>query len=744
MTAQPAEALAYPSPPWVTLYTPTPTEEERKVLTAANAATNPEESWRNAILAHRIVIINEARKRLAKEPLLDEVVIRGVLDALWRSYFPLFHKVTGPMVAESYIRAFRKAGAGDVPIKMIYALAEEHVRRTGDYFHGTSSDALIQGFNTYVNRQVPKKAALERVIDAYGLTPRQMSGLTSAKAFDTKIETSLPTVIKAKIKRYIGKSISDRLGIFARQESHNLNEQAQQVAWMWLVEHGKLPKNTEKMWVTARDERVCAICGPLHRQKIPVGETFLLEDGQKLYVPGAHVNCRCKVRLLVPLSVEVGKSRIAKADFDPKEHPRGRGGRFVRAGGQREAREAEAPTEELERAVREARELAERERREAIERAAARPPQIEVRGGQIQPAEQIKAKGQIRARGQIQARGEPVEAAAPQMRAMTPQMRARIGGGIAPSVREQIQALFPEQAVAVSAQLGAMLQQAGAEAPTRTTTIRNAVRFVDRNGDPMSVFYVPENYADAVHPEQERVMLTNQDTLMPFDAADASGDVGRAVLNQFNTNIDDKVWDILYEAQNQGIGHVHEDEAFDEETGELRPVEYGSMELAYEGPDPNFANAVFQLDIDDLTEVVSSYAHRDEPWATGSKAVITAEYFAKDSMTFLGSEEIPLHSLWNRGEFALSEDDLEVVMVTMDEGHEEAFDYDPGSRHGEEQWVAPGNYKIVGERKFRDPRAGNVPVRMLRVEPEVEETKLQLPDLGDESQWPPLYRGDFE
>ena len=35
-----------------------------------------------------------------------------------------------------------------------------------------------------VNRRIPAKAAADRVMDAYGLTPRQMRGYTSTKQFD--------------------------------------------------------------------------------------------------------------------------------------------------------------------------------------------------------------------------------------------------------------------------------------------------------------------------------------------------------------------------------------------------------------------------------------------------------------------------------------------------------------------------------------------------------------------------------
>lgn len=292
---------------------------EIAALTAANSSVDPETSWREALLAYRLFAMRRARDELLNATVVNETVIRQVLDAAWQVYFPVFRRATGPMIAEAYIRAFRNVEQGNVPIQLIYTLANEHADRVGVYFNDTSNDAMVQGFNTFVNRQVPQRAAIERVIDAYGLSPRQMSGYTSAaQLYPSKMETSTPKGVKAKIKSYIGKSIADRLNVFKRQEAHNLDMQAQQVAWMWLVENNKLPGTAEKMWLTAADEKVCKICGPMNKKKVAVNARFELPNGNRLYVPGAHVNCRCQVRL------QVNPFTVSKAnDWDADEHPRG-------------------------------------------------------------------------------------------------------------------------------------------------------------------------------------------------------------------------------------------------------------------------------------------------------------------------------------------------------------------------------------------------------------------------------------
>src|SRR6478609_1524405 len=62
---------------------------------------------------------------------------------------------------------------------------------------------------------------------------------------------------------------------------------------MYKQQEGIVPRNAKRTWVTAKDERVCPSCGPLHRQSAPIGEKF--KEG--VWTPPLHVNCRCDVIL---------------------------------------------------------------------------------------------------------------------------------------------------------------------------------------------------------------------------------------------------------------------------------------------------------------------------------------------------------------------------------------------------------------------------------------------------------------
>jgi hypothetical protein len=267
--------------------------------------------------AQHAYVIAETRRRLAAERDLKAETVILALDYAWQAFMPRYIKISGPQIARVYAQALKEAKAGRVDDKYVAALAEQHARRLSQYFHETSRDAMVAGFNTYVNRRVPARAALEKALEGYGLTMRQMSGYTANNALETKVSSSVATQVKAKLKNYLNKSLRTRLRIFVDQESHNLSMQAEQIAWMWKIEHGEA-RAVEKVWRTAKDEKVCEICGPMHGKVVAAQEQFVLPNGFKVWVPGPHPNCRCRVRFRVPRHLEaVGKA------WDPRDHPRG-------------------------------------------------------------------------------------------------------------------------------------------------------------------------------------------------------------------------------------------------------------------------------------------------------------------------------------------------------------------------------------------------------------------------------------
>lgn len=303
---------------------------------AAQAADDPVHAIHHAAMAYRLLVIREVSQQVRKAPeMLTEKIVRELLDNAWGLYGVGWTELVAPAMAGEYLLALNQIERGMVDRQVITLLARQHAEKMGRYFHQTSSDALLQGFNTYVNRQVAPRAAFNRALRAFGLTPRQMNGYVALSA-TAPVQSAQALDPEARVKAYIGRAFEQRLRTFARQEKHNLEEETKQIAWLWGQDHGVISKFAEKMWITERDERVCPVCGPLHRQKVKITERFITENGDKIWAPGVHPNCRCKIRLLDPLKpIRKSVSKAWDAE-DIREHPRGNDGRF-----RTKAREAE-------------------------------------------------------------------------------------------------------------------------------------------------------------------------------------------------------------------------------------------------------------------------------------------------------------------------------------------------------------------------------------------------------------------
>ena len=177
----------------------------------------PSDAIEAALWAARMRMIEEMRDEVRGMVEPTQASLLRAADLAWQAVFWRYRKISAPILADAYIRAYRAAGAGDVPMSVIYDLADKHVEKIGDYFHNSSRDALAEGFNTMVNRRVPAKAAADRVLEAYGLTPRQMRGFTSNKQFNVPIESVSPLDVKARARAYIDRSFTQRVRKLSEQ-----------------------------------------------------------------------------------------------------------------------------------------------------------------------------------------------------------------------------------------------------------------------------------------------------------------------------------------------------------------------------------------------------------------------------------------------------------------------------------------------------------------------------------------------
>lgn len=718
------ETTEYPTSPFVELFGGrSAVEAAAATITAANAKTDPERVFLDGIMALRTAVIGNAQETLVNAAIVNDTVIRKSLDLAWQAFLPKWIKFTGPSIAEAYFTAFREAQAGQIPAKMVYALAEEHATRVAKYFNDTSTEAVIQGFNTYVNRQVPAKAALARVLHAYGMTPKQMSGFTSAKMLQApSVDSSMALNPKRAIQKYVANSLAERLKVFNRQESHNLSQQAQQVAWMWMVDHGQIPADVEKIWLTAEDEKVCPQCGPMNKKRVGVNEKFELPNGNQLYVPGAHVNCRCRVRLWMDPETQIGKSYwIEKSTPRPKLLPvteqtfvfykanrDGDGDGYIDDGKPTMRR---APQHDRKRRVRQfavadpvlddlAAAVKERRKQDLAE-------QIDLT---VQTAEEIA----IPTAEDIAVPTVAQDIAIPETRSKeqiavpkTTEEIAIPGEDIAVPGREL------EEMVDFNTLVGLERDRQTAYRPADLTMQarrrRNAVPITGKGNEPGTGYVV--DFLDEGEREGGIVRVPYAQDIRLLPQAEREEWLTRQAREAFDAKITQKLNELMLGNEVYQIRDQIQDEVFDDEgnpTDEMRDI-----------------TLVAEISREDMYEMLKNIAFQGQAGfeRLADEPVVYTEWVEEDPdngeyIDVMGEHELSYSDV---AEFVgVTPDEMRVVIMEIDEGHSDAHPVDPRSR---EVWKAPGAYEIArryDKDAFRD-RQGPIPILRAKLRPLVQE-----------------------
>lgn len=178
-----------------------------------------------------------------------------------------------------------------------------------------------------------------RIKNEIGLTP-QYAG--AVRNYRKKLLASGKSAKEANTlsQKYAERLLRKRAQTIARTEIAMATNAGQHEFWRQMRDNGAIPVTAMRMWITAKDEKTCAICGPMDGQLAPIDGVW-----SGVYSEAhAHPNCRCtsglvfdsKVKKYDPLAWEhwllsQGKtpSQIVKhAQHNQKDHGR-RGGRVL-------------------------------------------------------------------------------------------------------------------------------------------------------------------------------------------------------------------------------------------------------------------------------------------------------------------------------------------------------------------------------------------------------------------------------
>lgn len=272
-----------------------------------------------AFLAYRGYAQYRLREEVNKGKPITRRRLIELTERLFEDSVPRFVATAVPPLMAGYATGLREARIANRSPKWIEQVSTHYARRLGEHIHEVSSEALVDGFTAQLNRRVPARMAADRVIDAFGVAPRTMKALVSIWLGPAPVEskTALPlrNPIKERADRIIAKAITDRAEAIGETEAFSAKNQAKVVQWAYRASKGELPEDARVVWYTARDERVCPTCGPMHGKTRKPEEKFELPNGDKLWAPQVHPRCRCDVVLVHKVTNAILEATLAQAQM---------------------------------------------------------------------------------------------------------------------------------------------------------------------------------------------------------------------------------------------------------------------------------------------------------------------------------------------------------------------------------------------------------------------------------------------
>jgi len=98
--------------------------------------------------------------------------------------------------------------------------------------------------------------------------------------------------VRERIKPLYDRMIRYRGTRIARTEMVAAANQGRVLSWFELETQGLMPPESQRIWITALDERTCPVCAPKHRMTTAWDTEFEFDS------PPIHPHCRCSIELL--------------------------------------------------------------------------------------------------------------------------------------------------------------------------------------------------------------------------------------------------------------------------------------------------------------------------------------------------------------------------------------------------------------------------------------------------------------
>jgi hypothetical protein len=285
-----------------------------------------------AFIVYRLYMKRRLREAIRdQEGSTTEIALETLAYGVYTGFTPKMVRMFAPLLVQGYLLGIGEARSGQIDEAYLMDLAESYAEQLGGHLNDVSLEAAMQGYNRQVNLKVPARRALLNVVNAYGVPTRTMNSLVNVwTSEDPKTLSALPSASRrdARAAAIIDKAIATRGHQIGDTEAWTARTSAKQLVWMYAMNKGLIPPTATKVWKTAKDERVCPVCGPMSQSEVSLDEPFITDTG-RVWTPPLHPDCRCDIDLdyntLANFAPIMESELVGKAyDKNEKRDDRGR------------------------------------------------------------------------------------------------------------------------------------------------------------------------------------------------------------------------------------------------------------------------------------------------------------------------------------------------------------------------------------------------------------------------------------
>lgn len=238
--------------------------------------------------------VEDENKRLSAEELNDALLVARQENRR------VFVRDMGEAMYEQFMEGAVEAGFGLDP-DAVKTLAFNYAKSIVDYSDQMTSEAAAEAYHGLLNRNRPPREAFGFMKRVFGVDRRAVRSLL--KMFDRDQERNhtlkeSSSKKQAMMDRYIASSLNTRAALIGEEEAYGAKETAKALIWNLAAHQGKFPETARKRWITARDELVCKVCGPMNNVTVGMNEKFITPKGES-WAPHMHPHCRCKAVMVI-------------------------------------------------------------------------------------------------------------------------------------------------------------------------------------------------------------------------------------------------------------------------------------------------------------------------------------------------------------------------------------------------------------------------------------------------------------